>query len=515
MEVKEQRTKRIAKNTVILYMRSIIVMLLTLYISRIVLKALGVEDYGLYNVVGGVVSLFAFLRTSLTKSTQRFLNVEMTKHDGRLLDVFQASITIHFFVALVVAILAETIGVWFLNTYICVPVGREWASNLIFQSTVLSLLIAIISVPYTATIIAHEKMTFFALVSIVDAVLKLLIAILISFDCGDKLVIYGYLLMSVNVLNLLMYVVYCNLKFQETKFKLRYDKSLCKDMLGYTSWTIVGQAAIIGTNQGNNILMNMFHSVTANAAMGVAQQVNGAVVTLTSNFQTAFNPQITKSYAAKDFSYLQRLVYTTSKISFFLLFIATLPIAFNIELILKMWLDVVPCYSGDFCILVLCNSILNALSAPLNFTVLSSGKIKWFQIVTSLVYLSDLLILYPLFLMGYPPITAQFVKVATMLVVLGVRIYYAHKEVECIDLISYVRGVLFPIFVATSLSLMLGFVLFCHAKEFSEILLSSFILFIFSVISAYYIGLTKSQRESLSVVLGKVIKIKKISNGGN
>lgn len=501
-----KNNKRIAKNTVLLYIRSLIVMVVALYTSRVILKALGVEDYGLYNVIGGVVGLFAFLRTSMTKSTQRFLNFEMARPEGRLKETFSVSLTIHVLIAVIALILCETVGLWFLNRYIQIPEGREFAANIVYQSTVISLILTIISVPFNASIIAHERMGYFAVVSIVDAFLKLGICYLIMVGDSDRLVFYGWLMMGVNAVNFLLYVIYCRKNCPETSFRLLYDKALFKEMLGYTSWTVVGQAAIVGTNQGNNILINMFHSVTANAAMGVANQVNHAVVSLTSSFQTAFNPQITKSYAAKDYDYLKFLVFTTSKISFSLLTIVSIPIAFNVDGILKVWLDTVPEYSGIFVILILCNSILNALSAPLNFTVLSSGKIRNFQLVTSVVYLSDLLFVYLLFRMGMPPTAALVVKVSIMFLILCVRLYFAHKEVPCINAGSYIREVGIPLFLSTLASVGLGILLFRNAEGLLVRLAFTFLLILATLLFFYLIGLTKKEKEMVGNLVKKRIR---------
>lgn len=501
----KSNNKRIAKNTIILYIRSFLVMLIGLYTSRIILKALGIEDYGLYNVVGGVVSLFSFLRTSMTKSTQRFLNVEMVKENGCLSDTFRVSLTLHIIIALFALIITETFGLWFLNTHIQIPEGREWAANMVYQSTVVSLIITIITVPYSASIIAHEKMGFFALISIVDAVLKLGIAFLILIDTFDKLVFYAYLLMAVNVINLIMYMYYCKTKLGN-KTGILFDSSRIKEMLGYTTWTVVGQTAIVGTNQGNNILVNMFHSVTANAAMGIASQMNNAIVSLTANFQTAFNPQITKSYAQKDYEYLKFLIFSTSKISYLLLTFVSIPIVFNIDTILGVWLTVVPEYAGVFCILVLCNSILNAVSAPLNFTVLSSKNIKWFQICTSIVYFSDLVILYILFSLGFPAVTALCVKVSIMVVIWWVRLYYCSKEVNIITFSSYIKDVVLPLFASTVLSVSAGLCIFSLINGFVQQLIGTLILSFVSIVLAYFIGLNKPERNTVSKLLKKITK---------
>ena len=488
--------KRIAKNTIYLYIRSAIVMVITLFTTRITLKHLGVEDYGLYNVVGGVVGLFAFLRTSMTKSTQRYLNVEMVNSEGKLNEVFCTSLNIHIVIAICTFIICETIGLWFLNTYIQIPNGRELAANVIYQTTILTLITTILSVPYSADIIAHEEMGFFAVVSIVDAVIKLLIAYLIAFG-NDRLILYAILMAFVSVLNLMMYYWYCRKHYDETKYHFYRNKQLVKSMLGYTSWTVVGQFAIIGTNQGNNILMNIFHSVTANAAMGVAGQVNGAITTLTSNFQTAFNPQITKSFALKDYEYLKKLVYVTSKFSCLLLVTASLPIIFNIDWILNIWLAEVPEYAAEFCVLIICSTILNALGAPFNFTALSSGDIKWFQIFTAIAFLLDLVIVYPLFRMGFPAITALVVKVFSMVLVTFVRVYFAHRVVNNITVKTFLCDVLFPLLISTFISVVFGLFVFHFAHAIYLKIIATLLLLCASMASSYFISLTTVERQLL------------------
>jgi len=392
---------------------------------------------------------------------------------------------------------------WFLNSYIQIPVGREYAANIVFQSTIIGLALTIISVPYNAAVIAHEKMAFFAVVSITDALLQLAICFIIMQGDFDKLILYGWLMMGIHVINLIIQIGYCRKRIPEARFKLYYDKKIFRDMLGYTTWTIVGQVAIIGTNQGNNILVNMFHSVTANAGMGIATQINGAVVSLTSNFQTAFNPQITKSFAAKDFNYLKKLVYSTSKISYLMLLMVCLPIAFNIREILDVWLSNVPPYTDVFCLLVLCNSILNALSAPLNFSVLSSGRIKWFQIVTSIVYLSDLIIVYVFFRMGYPAPMALIVKVCIMVVIVFVRLAFASKEVACINLKTYICEVLLPIFAVTIFSFTLGHYLFSYVTTNAHRIMATFALFLCTGIFILLVGMHKRELLQLKKIISK------------
>ena len=493
--------KRIAKNTFVLYVRMILVMLVGLYTSRVVLQALGINDFGLYNVIGGVVALFTFLRTSMEKCTQRFLNVAMAKLDERTDRTFSVAVIIHICMAIIALVLAETIGLWFINTYIQIPNGREFAANCIYQTVVGGLILTIITIPYSACIIAHEKMGMFALISVIDCIINLLIAILLLKFSGDSLILYGCLVLIAGIINFLCYIIYCRFKFSETKLVFVKDKALYKKMLSYTSWTLLGHAMIIGTNQGNTILVNIFHGVAANAAMGVANQVNRQVLNLTNNFQTAFNPQITKAYASGDYNYLKKLVYSTSKISFFMLSVVSIPLALNIDTILDIWLKEVPQYSDIFCILMLSSGILQALSAPLNFCVMATGQIKWFQIVTGLVFLSDLIILYSLFSFGLPPTTAMWVKVSIMLVVVWVRLAFAQKEIECISYKGYIKEVLWPIGISTTLCVLcaLGASYFISGIV-SQIIVTTILIFSCIVI-VYTVGLNREEKTMLIKIL--------------
>lgn len=499
-------SKRIAKNTIMLYTRMIIVMVVGLFTSRIVLQALGIEDFGLYNVVGGVVSLFAFLRTSMEKCTQRFLNVEMTKLDGKLRETFSVALIIHVAIAAIALILLETVGLWFLNAYINIPEGREFAANCVFQSVVGGLVLTILTIPYSAEIIAHERMGIFALISVIDCLLKLGAAFIILYSSNDHLILYGLWTLFVHIINFLCYYIFCRKKFKEAKLLVVKNKNMYKEMLSYTTWALLGHAMILGTNQGNSILVNMFHGVSANAAMAVANQVNNQVLHLTGNFQTAFNPQITKAYAAKDYSYLKTLIYSTSKISFYLLTIVSLPLFFNIDFVLNLWLKDVPAYSSEFCILMLISGILQSTSAPLNFCVMATGKIKWFQICTGIVFLSDLFILYVLFGMGLPPTTAMWVKVGIMSVVVFVRLYFAQKVTNAISFSSYLKTVWLPIIITSIINVAIWMYGISICKSNNQILYASLVCTVLSCVTVYLGGLSTSEKNLVSQLLKKIFR---------
>lgn len=503
MADKASNTKRILKNTIILYARMIVVMVIALYTSRVVLKALGVEDFGLYNVIGGVVSLFAFLRTSLEQTTQRFLNYEMGSTNGQLSDVFRVNFTIHVVIAVLAFLMTETVGLWFVNNYINIPEGREIAANWVYQSVVISLCMTIITVPFSAAINAHEKMSYYAIVTVIDAFLKLAIAFAILYDRNDRLILYGILMGLISVVNFALYCVYSKIKYEEISFRLLFDRELIKKVLGFTSWTLVGQAASLGTNQGNNILLNIFHGVTANAAMGVGNQIGSAILGLSGNFQKAFNPQITKSYAEKDFEYMRFLLFAMSKVTFGLMLICSIPIIFNIDLVLDIWLVNVPEGAAWFSILFITQGIINSLSSPLNFCVNASGKIKYNQIFQSLINVSDLIILYILFKIGFPPITAMCVKIYVVLLELSTRLHYASKYMPTLSVTSYIKEVMLPLIatVLFTISLMYLFNLFSGNTIIR--IISTVILMLCTLLFYCFLAINKQERNSVLNALKK------------
>lgn len=476
----------------------IFVMLISLYTSRVVLQALGVDDFGLFNVVGGVVGLLTFFNRTMEKSTQRFLNIAMVKgDDGDLEEIFASSVTVHLLIAGLFLLMGETIGLWFLNAHVNIPEGRELAANIVYQATLLSVCATFISLPYSAAVIAYERMTFFAVVSIVEVILKLGIAWLLLLHEGDRLSLYGVLLLLTHILNALMFFVYCKKKHPILKFRLSANRENFKKIFGFVSWTLVGQFSVVGCNQGNVLLVNMFYSLAANAAMSIGNHVNNAIVSLTTNFQTAFNPQITKSYADGDYGYLKALVYSTSKISYCILFVVALPIAFNIDWILDLWLKEVPDLSNTFAILFMINGIVNALSMPFNFTVLSSDNIRNFQLVTAVFFLADIPITYFLFSMGMPPTTVLWVKIAVITAILFVRIYYASKVVPTINLQSYSRSTLLPLLFMSMLVIELAFILNSRASTMFLRILYSLVIELFSFALIWFMCFKKSERETI------------------
>ena len=502
--------RKILKNTMVLYVRVIATMLIALYTSRVVLKALGIEDYGLYNVVGGVVALFSFLKTSLASATQRFMSYEL----GRATDeadtnrVFCASVTTHIVLAIVIFLFCETLGLWFLNSQVNIPEGREFVANVIYHFSVISICVSMLNVPFHACVISHEDMGFFAFVSILDALLKLGIAIAIAqITSADRLIYYGFLIMLITIVNQLIYNVFCRKSYSECHFRFRWDKTMIGRIFGFSSWTLLGQLAVMASNHGASILVNMFYSVSANAAIGVAQQANHAISGLVANFQTAYQPQITKAYAANNHSYQKQLILQASKVSYFLMFIVSLPVIFNIDDLLNLWLDKVPEYTSQFCIYFMMASMLNAIGGPLWMSIFATGNIKQYQIVTSLAYLSDIVIVYILFKMGFPPVTAVVVKVFVNAVLIFIRMIYCKNAISFFSVGEYVRCVLIPLLVCTILSVFVGYAAFYFAHSLLFKLGATLLTIVFSVVISFAIGLNRSEKNAIVKLIGnKIIK---------
>ena len=325
----KENNKCIAKNTSMLYIRMLLTMAVTLYTSRVILNTLGVEDYGIYNVVGGFVAMMGFLNNSMAVATQRFLSFEIgKKSNSQFSRVFSMSMSIHILIALVILVLAETVGLWFVKTQLTIPIERMGAALWVFHFSILAFIVNVISVPYNATIIAHERMNVFAWVSIIDVSLKLLIVFILQWFGYDKLKFYALLMFGVALIIRLIYGSYCSRKFVESKFHFYWDKSLFKTIMSFAGWSLWGGAASVLHSQGVNILLNIFFGPAINAARGIAYQIQGAVNSFVSNFQIAINPQIIKSYASSKIEYMHQLIFQGAKYSFYLLFALSLPILF-------------------------------------------------------------------------------------------------------------------------------------------------------------------------------------------
>ena len=401
MTTTSENNKRIAKNTLLLYFRMMLTMIVSLYTSRVVLSALGVEDFGIYNVVGGVVAMFAVLSGSLSSAISRFITYELGKGNiEKLKTIFSSAVTIQIALGLIIALIAETMGLWFLNVKMNIPENRMIAANWVFQFSIITFIINIISVPYNAAIIAHEKMSAFAYISILEVTGKLLIAYLIVISPIDKLIFYAILMCAIAMIIRFVYGIYCKKHFEECTYKFIFDKNLLKEMFGFAGWNFIGSSAVIFRDHGVNIILNIFYGPTINAARGIAIQVNGAITSFATNFMTAINPQITKSYANNDLQRTNDLINMGSKYSFYILLFLVLPIIIDTPTILKLWLQDIPNHTIIFVRLSLILALSESISGPLVTALLATGKIKKYQIIVGGLNFMNFPIAYILLKLG-------------------------------------------------------------------------------------------------------------------
>lgn len=426
-----QNNKRIAKNTLFLYFRMLLMMFVTLYTSRVVIQELGIDDFGTYSIVAGIVVFFSFLNSAVTSATQRFLSFELGKKDYfRFQKILNISLLIYVFLAIIIIILCETFGLWFLNTQMTIDVEKMRAANVVFHFSILTFIFGLLRTPYNAAIIAHERMSFYAFISIIEVFLKLIVVYLLRYLPFPKLETYGCLLAIVMLVVSLSYMAYCILLFKECRFKWIWDRDIARKLLSFSGWSMFGSFAVITANQGVNIVMNLFYGVSINAAMGISHQVANAVNQFVTNFQTAFNPQITKNYAVGDNIYLINLIEKTAKFSFLLMSVLVVPLLLGMNEVLELWLGTVPPYTAVLCQLTLIAYLIDAFSAPLYMTVQATGRIRTYQFCVSLLFFMNIVLSYILFSLGYSPISSMYVKIVVSVILLIYRINYLRKEIQ-------------------------------------------------------------------------------------
>jgi len=445
-------TTRIAKNTLMLYFRHIVIMLVSLYTVRVVLEILGVEDFGIFNVVGGVVVLFNFLNGAMTNATQRFLNFALGQNDTeRARNVFSVSIVIHALIAVAVVALAQTVGLWFFFNVLNIPPERQTAAFFVYQFSVASTVINVMQVPYRATIIAYEKMSFFAWLSIVEAVMRLGIVFLLPVILFDSLMLYPFLLCITGIVVLFIHKFYCNRQFETARFRYCKDKELIQQLLRFSGWSVFVGVANLSKDHGTNVLLNVFHGVMVNAAMGIASQVNSAVFQFVRNFQTAFKPQIVKLYSAGDYDGFMHLVFRTSKVSFCLLLFFVLPLYINADFVLGLWLVGTPEYAVVFTQLILLSSLFMAIAGPLWMSIQATGDIKKYSLIISCFVFANLPLSLLLLWMGFSPVWVLILRVGLEALILVWRIFFLSGRIN-LPIASFFCGVIVPSLVIAGVS---------------------------------------------------------------
>jgi len=482
-----------------MFLRMILVMGVSLFTSRVILKTLGVEDFGIYNVVGSVVVFFSFLQAALKNATYRYLAFELgTGNIEKLRIVYSMAIHSHIVLAIFLLILLEIGGVWFLNSKLNIPESRLYAANWAFQFSLLAFCIGVVRTPLESNIIAHEKMDFYAIISIFEVLAKLAIVYLLMIIAFDKLITYSFLLAAVYVLLSFLYLVYCKVKFKDCIYVRCWDLDIVKQFCSYSGWSLLVNGACIIRTQSISIFFNIFLGVVANAALGIANQVVSALNSFVTSFTQAYNPQIIKSYASKEYDYFYSLIYSTSKISYYLLFIISLPIVLNIDFILKIWLGDYPEMAPVFIETIIIYYLIDALQAPLVTAVHATGKLGLHQSVVSLLVLLIVPISYKMLLCGVPAYWVLIFNAFSNFVCAVFRVIYL-KSLIYIKITNYYRFVLRPIISVTIFSIPLPLLFALEIdSSWRKLFITSFIAVFNTLILIYFLGLEDNEKLIIS-----------------
>ena len=506
-------SSRIAKNTLFLYFRMLLVMGVSLYTSRVVLHALGVVDFGLNNIIAGIIVIFSFINNSLSTATSRFLTFELGKKEGQnIKNVFASAFLSHFLLAAVVLVLAETVGLYVVNNVLVIPQDRLFACNIIYHITVISTCLNLTQTPANAMIISHERMNVYAYLGIALALSRLMIAFAITYTPLDKLILMNVLSGVVSVLIIIFTYAYCYRCFEnEIKISFAPDKSLLKPMLCFTTWSLIGSTAYMLKNQGINILINIFFGPVVNAANAIAYKVDAAVMGFISNFSTALNPQITKTYAAKEYESMKNLIFSGGKFSFFLMMILCIPLILETEYILKLWLgDNIPEFSIIMTQLVLMLSMVESFTYSIGCAVQASGNIRNYQLVISGLTLMNFPISFLAYHLGAPPYAALAISIGISSTTLMLRMYFI-KVLLSIPPLEYIQKVFIKAALSLTLSIPLPYLLVKELPQgFSRFILCLIVSTFIIGIVVWFFGASRSERtyikNAIKKKLGKQIK---------
>lgn len=490
-----------------LYIRMIFSMLVSLYTGRVVLQVLGVDDFGIYNVVGGVVVLFSFINNFLNTACQRYISMSIVGKDATLpRRIFHTALFIHLIIALLFVLVTETVGLWFVYHELVIPEARFQAAVWLYHIFVLTTCISIIRVPFNAAIIAEEKMSFYAYTSIGETVLRLIIVYLLLIIPFDKLIVYALLHMAVAGIMLLWYIRFSQAHFNYCSISFKYDRRYLKEMTFFSGWNLFGSVADIGYKQGTNIILNTFYGVALNAAMGLATTVRSMIFNFINNFQVASNPQILKDYSTGEFNTYSNLVYKVSKFSYYLMLFFALPAMLNMEYVLRLWLEDVPEYTTPFVMLGLIFSLTDCLHGPLWTSMMATGKIRNYQLVASTILLLNLPGSYLALYLGYSPLSIMVVQIVISVITLAVRLFYSVKYAH-ISARSYLSQVLLPILLVSAIACPLPYYISTFFDQsFVRLLVTGSLSVICVLASVYFAGVNPSERQTLkAIAVNKVL----------
>ena len=497
MQRTSSNNKRIAKNAIYLYVRTMVVMLVSLYISRLVLELLGETDLGIYNVVGGIVTLMAFLQSAQAKATSRFITYELGRNGNlaSLSRTFSVCMTIHITASLVILFIAETVGVYVVNYLTSIPPERIESANWVYQFSVLTFIVHFIRVPYDSVIIAHEDMSVYAYMSIIEVVLQLLMVYLLMRTGGDSLVRYALFLMVIAVILLFCYRMYVRRAHQVYKFHWTWDKEDSKKILSFSSWTLLGGTSNTATQQGVSLLFNNYVGLVANTALGFANQVNTALGRFVSSFTTAFNPQIIKLYAERNYNAMFTLMNRASKFSFTLCYIMALPLIINMDFLLRLWLVSVPEYTVEFCQLIVACTVIDSTTSVFNTAITATGLVRKYQIGISLSFLLDLVCAWLLLILGVHPALVFCSRIFTRGGVnMLIGFYYSYRQLK-FNMRCYLREVLLPLLLTLCLTIPTGLFFNSVTNGWLRLLLTSSACMLITSLCFYIIIMNKIERK--------------------
>lgn len=482
---------------------------ISLFTSRVILQSLGVEDFGIYNVVGGVVTMLSFVNSSLSSASSRFITFSLGSNDkNEIQKTFDSIVTMHYSFAALILVFAETIGLWFVMNKLTIPIDRMHATMWVYQCAILAAVISFISTPYNALIIAHEKMKAFAYVTIYEKTAQLAIAYVLFISPIDKLILYALLLVSVQISVRVIYTLYCKKNFEESHYKLSMDLTRLKSVFSYAGWVFNGNLAFLGYTQGLNILLNMYFGPVVNAARGLSVQVQSSILHFTQSYQTAVNPQIIKSYASSDFDRMHKLVLLSSKFGFYLMLLLTIPIFFNIDYILSLWLKEVPEHTGNFVYIMLILGLNSTLRNPTITAIHATGDLKKFQLWEGSLLLSIIPIAWLLLkLFSINPEQVLCVYLFVELFTQFVRVIIVYKKINLMRKLYFTKVLTPCIIVSTSIVLVNLFIFRC----FSILSISVFMLYVIInslvlIFIIYAVGINKDERKMIKDFVNKMFK---------
>ena len=488
--------KRIAKNTMMLYIRMLLSIVVSLYTSRVVLDVLGVEDYGIYGLVGGVVAMFSFLNASMAGATSRFLTFELGRGDEiRVRDTFSSALIIHIGIALVVFVLAETLGMWFLCNKLVIPEGRMVAAHWVYQCSIISTMLSITQVPYNASIIAHERMGVYAYIEILNVTLKLLIVYLLTIGHFDKLKMYAVLVLSVSVIVMMVYRIYCMRNFHESHFRFVWKREILKPMLSFTGWDFYGNMCVTARQQGMNFLINNFFSVVANASSSIATTVNGIVSSFASNIITAFRPRIIKSYSQQNWEEMQSMINNAIKFSSLFLIMLAIPILFETSFLIDLWLGQVPEYVVAFIRLILITNCVSMTNNVIIIGIHATGKIKRISFLTGTMYLLSIPVSFIFLKLGYAAESVYIISLMSSVFIVSLNLWILKKQVCGIRILPILRVIAISILIALFSGILIYFVYIGMEAGFRRLVVITLWCIVLISLFTYLFALDKNQRK--------------------